>query len=88
MEAARASEQGRGFAVVAGRKCVTRASRSARRRRRSTAYRLHHRQRGNRLRYVHLAGESMDEIRASIGSVSGIMREISIATSEQMKRHP
>jgi len=36
-------------------------------------------------RYVHLAGESMDEIRSSIGSVSGIMREISIATSEQMK---
>ncbi|NQF20727.1 chemotaxis protein, partial [Enterobacter hormaechei] len=36
-------------------------------------------------RYVHLAGESMDEIRASVGSVSGIMREISIATREQMK---
>lgn len=36
-------------------------------------------------RYVHLAGESMNEIRSSIGSVSGIMREISIATSEQMK---
>ena len=27
----------------------------------------------------------MDEIRSSIGSVSGIMREISIATSEQLK---
>ena len=36
-------------------------------------------------RFVHLAGDSMDEIRASVGSVSGIMREISIATREQMK---
>ncbi|PQX64789.1 methyl-accepting chemotaxis protein, partial [Cronobacter sakazakii] len=36
-------------------------------------------------RYVRLAGESMEEIVSSIGNVSGIMREITVATSEQMK---
>ena len=36
-------------------------------------------------RYVRLAGESMGEIVSSIDSVSVIMREITVATNEQMK---
>lgn len=36
-------------------------------------------------RYVHLAGESMKEIVLSISNASGIMREINIASSEQMQ---
>ena len=84
VEAARAGEQGRGFAVVAG-KYVT-ASRSAQAAKEikslidSTTESV-----ATGSRFVHLAGDSMDEIRASVGSVSGIMREISIATREQMK---
>jgi len=35
--------------------------------------------------FVRLAGESMQEIVSNIGSVSGIIREISIASSEQMQ---
>ena len=85
VEAARAGEQGRGFAVVAG-EVRNRGSRSAQAAKEikslidSTTDSV-----ATGSRYVHLAGESMDEIRSSIGSVSGIMREISIATSEQMK---
>jgi methyl-accepting chemotaxis protein len=85
VEAARAGEQGRGFAVVAGevRSLASRSAQAAKEIKTLIESTTHSVATGSR--YVHLAGESMDEIRASIGSVSGIMREISIATSEQMK---
>ena len=85
VEAARAGEQGRGFAVVAGevRSLASRSAQAAKEIKTLIDSTTHSVATGSR--YVHLAGESMDEIRASIGSVSGIMREISIATSEQMK---
>lgn len=85
VEAARAGEQGRGFAVVAGevRSLASRSAQAAKEIKTLIDSTTHSVATGSR--YVHLAGESMDEVRASIGSVSGIMREISIATSEQMK---
>ncbi len=85
VEAARAGEQGRGFAVVAGevRNLASRSAQAAREIKTLIDSTTDSVATGSR--YVHLAGESMDEIRASIGSVSGIMREMSIATSEQMK---
>ena len=85
VEAARAGEQGRGFAVVAGevRSLASRSAQAAKEIKTLIDSTAHSVATGSR--YVHLAGESMDEIRASIGSVSGIMREISVATSEQMK---
>ena len=85
VEAARAGEQGRGFAVVAGevRNLASRSAQAAKEIKSLIDSTTDSVATGSR--YVHLAGESMDEIRASIGSVSGIMREISIATSEQMK---
>ncbi|MGO3910545.1 methyl-accepting chemotaxis protein [Huaxiibacter chinensis] len=85
VEAARAGEQGRGFAVVAGevRSLASRSAQAAKEIKTLIESTTHSVATGSR--YVHLAGESMDEIRASIGSVSGIMREMSIATREQMK---
>lgn len=85
VEAARAGEQGRGFAVVAGevRNLASRSAQAAKEIKTLIDSTTNSVATGSR--YVHLAGESMDEIRSSIGSVSGIMREISIATSEQMK---
>ncbi|MBY7247594.1 methyl-accepting chemotaxis protein [Enterobacter roggenkampii] len=85
VEAARAGEQGRGFAVVAGevRNLASRSAQAAKEIKSLIDSTTDSVATGSR--YVHLAGESMDEIRSSIGSVSGIMREISIATSEQMK---
>lgn len=85
VEAARAGEQGRGFAVVAGevRNLASRSAQAAKEIKSlidSTTESV-----ATSSRFVHLAGDSMDEIRASVGSVSGIMREISIATREQMK---
>jgi methyl-accepting chemotaxis protein len=85
VEAARAGEQGRGFAVVAGevRNLASRSAQAAKEIKtlidsttQSVATGSH---------YVRLAGESMQEIVANIGSVSGIIREISIASSEQMQ---
>lgn len=85
VEAARAGEQGRGFAVVAGevRNLASRSAQAAKEIKSlidSTTTSV-----ATGSRYVHLAGESMQEILSSIGHVSGIMHEISIATSEQMK---
>ncbi|ENA0608458.1 HAMP domain-containing protein [Enterobacter bugandensis] len=85
VEAARAGEQGRGFAVVAGevRNLASRSAQAAKEIKTLIDSTAHSVATGSR--FVHMAGESMDEIRSSIGSVSGIMREISIATGEQMK---
>ena len=83
--ALKASVEGRGFAVVAGevRNLASRSAQAAKEIKSLIDSTTDSVATGSR--YVHLAGESMDEIRSSIGSVSGIMREISIATSEQMK---
>ncbi|MBG0534649.1 methyl-accepting chemotaxis protein [Enterobacter hormaechei] len=85
VEEARAGEQGRGFAVVAGevRNLASRSAQAAKEIKSLIDSTTESVATGSR--FVHLAGDSMDEIRASVGSVSGIMREISIATREQMK---
>lgn len=85
VEAARAGEQGRGFAVVAGevRNLASRSAQAAKEIKSLIDSTTESVATGSR--FVQLAGDSMDEIRASVGSVSGIMREISIATREQMK---
>lgn len=85
VEAARAGEQGRGFAVVAGevRNLASRSAQAAKEIKSLIDSTTESVATGSR--FVHLAGDSMDEIRAGVGSVSGIMREISIATREQMK---
>ena len=85
VEAARAGEQGRGFAVVAEevRNLASRSAQAAKEIKSLIDSTTESVATGSR--FVHLAGDSMDEIRASVGSVSGIMREISIATREQMK---
>lgn len=85
VKAARAGEQGRGFAVVAGevRNLASRSAQAAKEIKSLIDSTTESVATGSR--FVHLAGDSMDEIRASVGSVSGIMREISIATREQMK---
>ncbi|ELQ6045601.1 HAMP domain-containing protein [Cronobacter malonaticus] len=85
VEAARAGEQGRGFAVVAGevRNLASRSAQAAKEIKSlidSTTQSV-----ATGSRYVRLAGESMEEIVSSIGNVSSIMREITVATSEQMK---
>ena len=85
VEAARAGEQGRGFAVVAGevRNLASRSAQAAKEIKSLIDSTTESVATGSR--FVHLAGDSMDEIRASVGSVSGIMREMSIAPREQMK---
>ncbi|MDU1062471.1 MAG: methyl-accepting chemotaxis protein [Leclercia adecarboxylata] len=85
VEAARAGEQGRGFAVVAGevRNLASRSAQAAKEIKSLIDSTTDSVATGSR--YVHLAGQSMDEIVTSIGSMSGIMREITVATSEQMK---
>ena len=85
VEAARAGEQGRGFAVVAGevRNLASRSAQAAKEIKTLIDATTESVATGSR--YVRQAGDSMQEIVASIGAVSGIMREISIASSEQMK---
>lgn len=85
VEAARAGEQGRGFAVVAGevRNLASRSAQAAKEIKTLIDATTDSVTTGSR--YVHMAGQSMDEIVASIGSMSGIMREIAVATREQMK---
>jgi len=85
VEAARAGEQGRGFAVVAGevRNLASRSAQAAKEIKALIDATTESVATGSL--YVRQAGDSMQEIVASIGTVSGIMREISIASSEQMK---
>ncbi len=85
VEAARAGEQGRGFAVVAGevRNLAQRSAQAAKEIKTlidSTTHSV-----ANGSKFVRQAGDAMDEIVTSVGSVSGIMREITLSTSEQMK---
>ncbi|HAF53326.1 MAG TPA: chemotaxis protein, partial [Leclercia adecarboxylata] len=76
---------GRGFAVVAGevRNLASRSAQAAKEIKSLIDSTTDSVATGSR--FVHLAGQSMDEIVTSIGSMSGIMREITVATSEQMK---
>ncbi|WP_312689467.1 methyl-accepting chemotaxis protein [Kosakonia sp.] len=85
VEAARAGEQGRGFAVVAGevRNLASRSAQAAKEIKTLIDTTTDSVATGSR--YVRLAGESMTDIVSSIDSVSVIMREITVATSEQMK---
>ncbi|WP_342325216.1 methyl-accepting chemotaxis protein [Kosakonia sp. BYX6] len=85
VEAARAGEQGRGFAVVAGevRNLASRSAQAAKEIKSLIDSTTESVATGSR--YVRLAGESMTDIVSSIDSVSVIMREITVATSEQMK---
>lgn len=85
VEAARAGEQGRGFAVVAGevRNLASRSAQAAKEIKTLIDSTTESVATGSR--FVRLAGDSMTDIVASIDSVSVIMREITVATSEQMK---
>ena len=85
VEAARAGEQGRGFAVVAGevRNLASRSAQAAKEIKSlidSTTGSV-----ADGSLYVRQAGEAMGKIEHSVGSVLGIMREINVATGEQMK---
>lgn len=85
VEAARAGEQGRGFAVVAGevRNLASRSAQAAKEIKTLIESTTESVATGSR--FVRLAGESMGDIVSSIDSVSVIMREITVATNEQMK---
>ncbi len=85
VEAARAGEQGRGFAVVAGevRNLASRSAQAAKEIKTLIDSTTESVATGSR--YVRLAGDSMGDIVSSIDSVSVIMREITVATNEQMK---
>ncbi|HEY3986444.1 methyl-accepting chemotaxis protein [Cedecea sp.] len=85
VEAARAGEQGRGFAVVAGevRNLASRSAQAAKEIKSlidSTTGSV-----ADGSVYVRQAGEAMDKIEQSVGSVLVIMREITQSTDEQMK---
>jgi methyl-accepting chemotaxis protein len=85
VEAARAGEQGRGFAVVAGevRNLASRSAQAAKEIKSlidSTTASV-----SDGSVYVRQAGEAMDKIEQSVGSVLVIMREITQSTDEQMK---
>jgi methyl-accepting chemotaxis protein len=83
VEAARAGEQGRGFAVVAGevRSLAQRSAQAAREIKELITASVQRVDQGSTL--VNLAGQTMDEIVASIGRVSHIVGEISAASGEQ-----
>ncbi|HSV53975.1 MAG TPA: methyl-accepting chemotaxis protein [Burkholderiaceae bacterium] len=83
VEAARAGEQGRGFAVVAGevRSLAQRSAAAAREIKTLIGSSVEKVEAGNGL--VASAGQSMDEIVASVKRVTGIMGEIVTATEEQ-----
>ena len=83
VEAARAGEQGRGFAVVAAevRALAQRSNSAAKEIKDLIGASAGHVARGSKL--VRDAGATMDAIVSSIGRVTDIMGEISIASSEQ-----
>jgi methyl-accepting chemotaxis protein len=83
VEAARAGEQGRGFAVVAGevRSLASRSAEAAREIKSLIAASVENVDSGSRL--VADAGETMNEIVASVQRVSDIIGEISAAATEQ-----
>ena len=83
VEAARAGEQGRGFAVVAAevRALAQHSNVAAKEIKDLIDASADHVQRGSKL--VRDAGSTMDDIVASIGRVTAIMDEISVASSEQ-----
>jgi len=83
VEAARAGEQGRGFAVVASevRSLAQRSAAAAREIKALIGDSVARVDDGARL--VDEAGSTMEEIVASVGRVTGIMAEISLASQEQ-----
>jgi methyl-accepting chemotaxis protein len=83
VEAARAGEQGRGFAVVAAevRSLAQRSSAAAREIKALISASVDRVEQGSTL--VARAGETMTEVVASIGRVTGIMGEISSASAAQ-----
>ena len=83
VEAARAGEQGRGFAVVAGevRNLAQRSATAAKEIKQLIADSAERVTTGTKL--VQEAGETMHEIVNSVGRVTGIMEEISVASTEQ-----
>jgi methyl-accepting chemotaxis protein-1 (serine sensor receptor) len=83
VEAARAGEQGRGFAVVAGevRTLAQRSAEAAREIKSLIGASVERVEQGTAL--VDQAGQTMDEVVASIKRVSDIVAEISAASAEQ-----
>ena len=83
VEAARAGEQGRGFAVVASevRNLAQRSASAAKEIKQLIADSVERVNTGTKL--VQEAGDTMQEIVSSVGRVTGIMEEISVASTEQ-----
>jgi len=83
VEAARAGEQGRGFAVVATevRNLAQRSALAAKEIKTLIHDSVENVERGSRL--VNIAGETMNEVLASVQKVSDVISEITAATGEQ-----